>query len=125
MKNVELKKAKELRGELVLPPDKSISHRAIMFASLAEGESIVRNFLRAEDPISTMKAFRKLGVDIREEKSGDVIIDGKGLYGLREPFDVIDCGNSGTTARLISGILAGSPFFSVLTGDDSLKQRPM
>ncbi len=138
MNNVELKKVKNLKGELTLPPDKSISHRAIMFASLAEGESIVRNFLRAEDPVSTINAFRKLGIKIREENvtpphpplskgggSGNVVISGKGIYGLKEPFDVIACGNSGTTARLISGILAGSPFFSVLTGDASLKQRPM
>ncbi|HEX8949144.1 MAG TPA: 3-phosphoshikimate 1-carboxyvinyltransferase, partial [Dissulfurispiraceae bacterium] len=125
MKTVELRKAGALKGEIVLPPDKSISHRAIMFASIATGKSMVRNFLRAEDPLSTMNAFRALGVEIREEGPGDVLIHGSGLHGLREPFDVIDCGNSGTTARLISGVLAGSGFFSVLTGDDSLKQRPM
>jgi 3-phosphoshikimate 1-carboxyvinyltransferase len=124
MQSVTLNKARSLRGELLLPPDKSISHRAIMFASIAKGKSKVGNFLRAEDPLSTLNAFRMLGIEIHEEQ-GTVVINGKGLQGLREPFDVIDCGNSGTTARLISGILAGSPFFSTLTGDDSLRQRPM
>lgn len=123
----KIQRVKNLRGEITVPPDKSISHRAVMFASLAEGESIVRNFLSAEDPLSTVKAFRQLGSDISELRTQDseLVINGKGLHGLKEPSDVINCGNSGTTARLLSGILAGSPFFSVLTGDDSLKQRPM
>ena len=125
MKIVELTKSKGLRGEVTAPPDKSISHRAIMFASMAEGKSVVRNFLRAEDPLSTIGAMRMLGIEILEDESGEVIIEGKGLQGFSEPFDVIDCGNSGTTIRLVSGILAGNPFLSVLTGDDSLKQRPM
>jgi 3-phosphoshikimate 1-carboxyvinyltransferase len=139
MNQIKLKKARTLKGEITPPPDKSITHRAIMFASIAEGKSIIRNPLMAEDPISTMNAMRALGVEIDEEASGfrlqketsalscstSLIIHGKGLHGLREPFDVINCGNSGTTARLISGILAGNPFFTVLTGDDSLRQRPM
>lgn len=131
MKKRKIIKAKNLRGELTPPPDKSISHRAIIFASIAEGTSIVRNFLRAEDPVSTLNAFRQFGIEIgdaRNTKQGakdELVIKGKGLHGLREPFDVVDCGNSGTTVRLLSGILAGSPFFSVLTGDASLKQRPM
>jgi len=128
MNQIKLKKARTLKGEITPPPDKSITHRAIMFASIAEGKSIIRNPLMAEDPISTMNAMRALGVEITEVRSHEssaLIIHGKGLYGLKEPFDVIDCGNSGTTARLISGILSGNPFFSVLTGDDSLKQRPM
>ena len=121
---IELKKAKRLKGEIIPPPDKSISHRAVILSSLAKGKSIVRNFLRAEDTMSTVNAFRKLGVKI-EDKGKKIIIEGKGIHGLKEPVDIIDCGNSGTTARLMSGILAGNPFFSVLTGDDSLKQRPM
>jgi 3-phosphoshikimate 1-carboxyvinyltransferase len=108
-----------------------------MFASLADGKSIIRNPLMAADPISTMNAFRSMGIEIEEklpphpplnkggQRGGELIINGKGLYGLKEPFDVINCGNSGTTVRLISGILSGNPFFSVLTGDDSLRQRPM
>jgi|WetSurMetagenome_2_1015567.scaffolds.fasta_scaffold00023_97 3-phosphoshikimate 1-carboxyvinyltransferase len=125
MKTVEIKKSKGLRGEIVPPPDKSISHRAVMFASMAEGRSRVTNFLRAEDPLSTVKAFRMLGVEVTDNGSDELVIDGKGLNGFVEPDDVIDCGNSGTTIRLISGLLAGNPFFSVLTGDDSLKKRPM
>jgi 3-phosphoshikimate 1-carboxyvinyltransferase len=125
MKQVELKKAGGLRGELSLPPDKSISHRAIMLASIAKGSSMVRNFLRADDPLSTLNAFRMLGIEILEKDRNEVIINGKGLYGLQEPCDVVDCCNSGTTVRLIAGILAGSPFFSTLTGDASLRQRPM
>lgn len=124
---IELKKAKRLKGEITPPPDKSISHRAIMLSAIASGKSIVKNFLMAEDPASTMNAFRKLGIEIEEVRGqkSKLIIKGKGLYGLKEPFDVIDCGNSGTTVRLLSGILAGNPFFSTLTGDNSLKQRPM
>jgi 3-phosphoshikimate 1-carboxyvinyltransferase len=125
MNIVTLNKIKGLRGEITPPPDKSISHRAVMFASIAEGHSRVRNFLRAEDPVSTMNAMRALGVEITEQESGDLVVEGKGLHGLTEPLDVINCGNSGTTVRLISGMLAGNPFFSALTGDDSLRQRPM
>jgi 3-phosphoshikimate 1-carboxyvinyltransferase len=125
MKTVEIKKSKGLRGEIVPPPDKSISHRTIMFASMAEGRSRITNFLRAEDPLSTVKAFRMLGITITENGMNELVIEGKGLNGFTEPHDVIDCGNSGTTTRLISGLLAGNQFFSVLTGDDSLKKRPM
>lgn len=134
MKTMQLSKIRHLKGEIVPPPDKSISHRAVMFASIADGQSIIRNFLMAEDPISTINAFRSMGVKIKEvisenlkpkTQSAELIINGKGLYGLKEPFDIINCGNSGTTVRLISGVLSGNPFFSVLTGDDSLKQRPM
>ncbi len=125
MKTVELAKSKGLRGEIIPAPDKSISHRAVMFASMAEGRSVVKNFLRAEDPLSTVRAFRMLGIAVTENASGEVVIDGKGLRGFSEPSDVIDCGNSGTTIRLISGMLAGNDFFTVLTGDESLRQRPM
>lgn len=121
---IELKKAKRLKGEIIPPPDKSISHRAVILASLAKGISIVRNFLRAEDTMSTVNAFRKLGVKI-EDKGKKIIIEGKGIYGLKEPADIIDCGNSGTTMRLLSGVLSGNPFLSVLTGDSSLRSRPM
>lgn len=125
METVELTKIKGLRGEVIPPPDKSISHRSIMFASIAEGKSLVRNFLKAEDPLSTIKAFRMLGIQITEGTAGEVTIEGHGLKGFSEPFDVVDCGNSGTTMRLVSGLLAGNSFFSILTGDESLKQRPM
>ena len=125
MQQVEVRKARGLKGEIIPPPDKSISHRAVICASLAEGKSRVRNFLKAEDPISTVNACKMLGVEIQEANDEDLLIQGRGLLGLKEPFDVMQCGNSGTTIRLLSGVLAGSPFFSVLTGDDSLKQRPM
>ncbi|HWR89529.1 MAG TPA: 3-phosphoshikimate 1-carboxyvinyltransferase [Dissulfurispiraceae bacterium] len=122
---MEIKKARRLRGEITPPPDKSISHRAAMFASVAEGRSVIRNYLRAGDPLSTLGALRMLGVAVREERNGDVIIEGNGLRGLTEPSNVIDCGNSGTTMRLLSGIVAANEFFTVLTGDDSLRNRPM
>ncbi len=125
MESIALKKSRGLRGELLLPPDKSISHRAIMFAAIARGKSTVRNLLKADDPLSTLNAFKMLGIEILGDDNSEIIVNGRGLYGLKEPFDVIECGNSGTTVRLISGILAGSPFFSTLTGDASLRQRPM
>lgn len=129
---IELKRAKKLKGEIIPPPDKSISHRAIILSSISKGKSIIRNFLRAGDTMSTLNAFRKLGVEIEEKVkvgkgglSGEIIISGNGIHGLREPEDIIDCGNSGTTIRLLSGILSGNPFLSVLTGDASLRSRPM
>jgi 3-phosphoshikimate 1-carboxyvinyltransferase len=125
MAKSEITKSSSLKGEIIPPPDKSISHRAVMFASIAKGRSVIRNFLRAEDPISTMNAFRCMGIEVEEKAGNELVINGNGLYGLKEPFDVINCGNSGTTVRLISGILSGNPFFSILSGDDSLKQRPM
>jgi 3-phosphoshikimate 1-carboxyvinyltransferase len=121
---IDISSAKAFRGEFLPPPDKSISHRAVIFSSLARGTGIIRNFLRAKDTVSTMNAFRALGINI--EDGGDrLIINGKGLRGLSEAGDVIDCGNSGTTIRLLCGVLAGNPFLSVLTGDSSLRTRPM
>lgn len=113
-----------MKGEFVPPPDKSISHRAVIFSSLAEGESRIKNFLRAEDTMSTVSAFRELGIGI-EVRGKELLIRGKGIHGLKEPGNVIDCRNSGTTMRLLSGVLSGNPFFSVLSGDDSLRKRPM
>lgn len=124
MDSIEIRTAEHLQGEFSPTPDKSISHRAIIFSCLAQGESIVRNFLKAEDPLSTLHAFRALGVEIDEEGE-DILIRGRGRYGLTEPSNVIDCGNSGTTIRLLAGVLSGNPFFSVLTGDASLRRRPM
>ena len=117
--------AKGVRGEFVVPGDKSISHRAIMFASLAQGESRIRGLLRGEDCLSTLKAFQSFGIEVVEKADDELIIHGRGLGGLQEPTDVVDCGNSGTTMRLMSGILAAQPFFSVLTGDQYLRNRPM
>ena len=124
MDRIEISNARHFKGTISPPPDKSVSHRAIIFSSLSEGKSIVKNFLRAEDPLSTLGAFRSLGVHI-DDKEDEIIIHGNGIHGLKEPGDVIDCGNSGTTIRMLAGVLAGNPFFSVLTGDESLRQRPM
>ena len=123
--NKKILPAARLSGEVSVPGDKSISHRAIMFASLAEGQSRVHGLLRGEDCLSTLKAFRQLGIEVMESAGDELIIHGRGLHGLQEPDDVVDCGNSGTTMRLMSGILAAQPFFTVLTGDRYLRQRPM
>ncbi len=120
-----IRKGNKLKGETIPPPDKSISHRAIMFASLAKGNSKIKNFLWAKDPISSLNAMKSLGVDIEVAGTDEIVVYGKGLHSLKEPDDIIDCGNSGTTIRLLSGILAGQPFLSILTGDESLRQRPM
>ncbi|MEO5358147.1 MAG: 3-phosphoshikimate 1-carboxyvinyltransferase [Nitrospirae bacterium YQR-1] len=122
--SITLSKAGCLKGELKSPPDKSISHRAVFISSLAEGVSVVKNFLYAEDPKATVGAFRNLGVEITERKD-ELIITGKGSNALKEPSDVIDCMNSGTTMRLLLGVLSGCRFSSVLTGDSSLRKRPM
>lgn len=114
-----------LRGEISVPGDKSISHRSIMFGSLAEGVTRVSGFLQGEDNYATLKAFRSMGVDIVDGGSGQLEINGVGLHGLQEPSNIIDCGNSGTTMRLMTGLLAGQNFFSVLSGDQYLRKRPM
>jgi 3-phosphoshikimate 1-carboxyvinyltransferase len=120
-----LRPARTLRGEVNTPGDKSISHRSIMFGSLAEGTTRVSGFLTGEDNLSTLKAFQALGIAIHQRAPGELEIEGRGLDGLQEAGDVIDCGNSGTTMRLMSGLLAGQAFFSVLTGDQYLRRRPM
>ncbi|UCH81081.1 MAG: 3-phosphoshikimate 1-carboxyvinyltransferase [Nitrospiraceae bacterium] len=125
MSQISIRHRGPLQGEIKPPADKSISHRAIMLASLAEGKSSIRNSLQAEDPVSTLKAFRQMGIDIDDKDSDRIIINGKGLRGLTAPRDNIDCGNSGTTMRLLSGILSAQPFTSVLTGDKFLLRRPM
>ena len=112
------------KGEVTIPGDKSISHRAIMFGSLAEGTTIVENFLKGADCLSTIDCFRKLGVSI-EETGQQIRIQGKGLHGLTKPEGILDTGNSGTTTRLISGILSGQSFETTLTGDASIQKRPM
>jgi 3-phosphoshikimate 1-carboxyvinyltransferase len=115
---------KPLRGEVTVPGDKSISHRAVIFASIAEGKSRISNLSGGEDNRRTVRAFEDLGVHVSWQ-DGDLCIEGVGWEGLRAPDRVIDCGNSGTTMRLLAGVLAGRPFDSVLDGDDSLRGRPM
>ncbi len=125
IENRTITPAKSLRGEISVPGDKSISHRSIMLGSLAEGTTRVSGFLMGEDNLSTWKAFESMGVAIRQTGADALEIEGVGLDGLVEPGDVLDCGNSGTTMRLMSGLMAGQNFFSVLTGDKYLRRRPM
>jgi 3-phosphoshikimate 1-carboxyvinyltransferase len=114
-----------LKGEARVPGDKSVSHRSIMLGSIAEGTTHVSGFLDAEDCLSTMKAFQAMGVQIEGPKDGKVTIHGVGLHGLKAPKEPLYLGNSGTSMRLLSGLLAGQSFDSVLTGDPSLSRRPM
>ncbi len=113
-----------LKGSFELIGDKSISHRAIMFSSISKGHNKISNFLMGEDCLSTIDCFRKMGVDIKIENK-DVIVRGNGLYGLKKPNNILDVGNSGTTIRLIMGILAGNKFDATLIGDNSIGKRPM
>ena len=115
---------KHLNGSIRVPGDKSISHRSIIFGSLAEGETKVYDILRGEDVLSTMQVFRDLGVEI-EDKDGVVTIQGVGMGGLKAPQNALNMGNSGTSIRLISGVLAGADFEAEMFGDDSLSKRPM
>ena len=113
-----------LKGTFELIGDKSISHRAVMFSSIAKGKTKITNFLIGQDCLSTIDCFRKMGVDISIDNR-NVIVNGVGLNGLKKPKDVLDVGNSGTTIRLLSGILAGNDFESILIGDESIAKRPM
>ncbi len=119
-----LRKANALKGEVTIPGDKSISHRAVMFGALSSGTTEVTNFLQGADCLSTISCFQKLGINI-ENTPEKIIIHGKGLHSLSAPTEVLDAGNSGTTTRIISGILAGQKFDTVLTGDASIQRRPM
>lgn len=124
MDSITIQPAASVRGEIIVPGDKSISHRSIMLGAIANGVTTVRGFLRGEDNMSTMHAFRAMGVEINDD--GETVrITGRGLHGLKEPGNVLDCGNSGTTIRLITGLLSGQSFFSVVTGDQYLRKRPM
>ncbi len=113
-----------LKGTVSVPGDKSISHRGIMFGSIADGTTEIHNFLPGADCLATIRCFRALGIEIEQEGS-TVTVHGKGLHGLSAPSHILDVGNSGTTTRLLSGILAGQPFESKLSGDESLNSRPM
>lgn len=121
---MEFMKTSALKGEINIPGDKSISHRAVMFGALSEGITEVTNFLQGADCLSTISCFQKMGINIKNS-SERIIIHGKGLYGLTAPTCILDMGNSGTTTRLISGILAGQQFTTELTGDESIRRRPM
>ena len=122
-----LQKGGELCGKVKVPGDKSISHRSLLFGAIAKGKTVIEGILPAEDPISTAVCLRAMGVKISPIKKGDIVeVDGVGLNGLYEPQDILNCGNSGTTMRLIMGILAGQEnHHFILTGDKSLRNRPM
>lgn len=119
-----INKALSLKGELSIPGDKSISHRSVMFGALSDGLTEADNFLTGADCLSTIACFRQMGIDI-EQSGTHVKIHGKGLHGLLAPANVLDAGNSGTTVRLMSGILSGQSFESIITGDESIQKRPM
>jgi len=124
MKTFSVKACGPIRGAITVPGDKSISHRSAMFASLAEGKSTITGFLESEDCLSTVNAMRALGADIERTGTGTFVVKGRGGR-FTPPSGDVDCGNSGTTMRLLSGILAAQPFRSRLTGDVSLSTRPM
>jgi 3-phosphoshikimate 1-carboxyvinyltransferase len=125
MEALTISSGRPLRGEITVPGDKSISHRALLFGALARGVTRATGFLPSDDCLSTAACLRQLGVRVRQVSETEVTVEGFGLRGLAEAADVLNCGNSGTTMRLLSGILAGQPFYSVLTGDESLRRRPM
>ncbi|HJA90525.1 MAG TPA: 3-phosphoshikimate 1-carboxyvinyltransferase, partial [Candidatus Jeotgalibaca merdavium] len=116
--------AKQLKGTLTIPGDKSISHRSIMLGAIAEGKTRITGFLRAEDCLSTIQVMRQLGATIHDDGE-KIVVEGKGMNGLTAPSELLDVGNSGTTIRLLAGLLAGQPFKSVLAGDQYLNKRPM
>ncbi|MCZ2109814.1 MAG: 3-phosphoshikimate 1-carboxyvinyltransferase, partial [Dehalococcoidia bacterium] len=115
-----------IRATIQVPGDKSISHRALIFNAIADGDATIEQLLDSEDVRSTARCLAALGIDIEWPEGSQVAhISGRGLHGLFESEDILDCGNSGTTMRLLAGLLAAHPLLSVLTGDASLRQRPM
>jgi 3-phosphoshikimate 1-carboxyvinyltransferase len=123
--NFRVRPVRRLAGTVEVPGDKSISHRAALLGALADGVTDVQGYLEGEDCLRTLTAIQMMGVEVTKKGPGHYRIAGAGLTGLTEPGDVIDCGNSGTTARLLIGLLAGQPFWTLLTGDESLRRRPM
>ena len=124
MASLTITPAGPLQGTIAVPGDKSITHRAIILSALAEGDSVISAYCRGEDCLNTMRAFQAMGIQI-EERPEQLRVRGKGLWGLTEPRQPLDCGNSGTGIRLLTGLLAGQDFFSTLTGDESIRRRPM
>jgi 3-phosphoshikimate 1-carboxyvinyltransferase len=116
--------ARYLRGEFHPPGDKSITHRALIFTSIARGKSVMRGLQKGKDCLATLNALKMMGIEMKEEEDG-LVVYGQGLNGLKEPVNILDCGNSGTTMRLLAGLLAGQKFYSVLSGDRYLRKRPM
>lgn len=124
MQSLTIKPGGPLTGTLSVPGDKSITHRAVILSALAEGESLITGYCRGEDCLNTVRAFRAMGIRIGEQPD-HLRVYGKGLWGLAEPERPLDCGNSGTGIRLLTGLVAGQDFFTVLTGDESVRRRPM
>jgi len=122
--NLIVNSCNKISGKISVGGDKSITHRSLILGAIANGKTEIINCSHAEDCLSTIKCLRAMGVEINVEKN-KIIIAGRGLKGLKEPEDVLDCGNSGTTMRLLAGLVSGQNFYSVLTGDDSLRKRPM
>ena len=120
-----LEKNNKLRGNIFVPGDKSISHRSLILGSIAQGETRIYNFLNSLDCLKTLECMQALGAEIELGKDNSAKIKGEGLYGLQEPKDILDVGNSGTTIRLLTGLLSGQNFYSVLNGDVSIRKRPM
>jgi 3-phosphoshikimate 1-carboxyvinyltransferase len=120
-----LEKVNKLKGNIFVPGDKSISHRSLILGSIAQGETRVYNLLNSLDCLRTLGCMQALGVKIELDKDNSVNIKGKGLYGLQEAKGMLDVGNSGTTIRLLTGLLSGQNFYSVLNGDNSIRKRPM
>jgi len=125
MRDLVIKPSPGLRGEITLPGDKSLSHRAVMFAAIADGDTHISGFLTGEDTQNTARAVQSMGIAVKGLGTERLVVQGKGLDGLTEPVGVLDLGNSGTGMRLIAGLLAGQEFFSILTGDQYLVKRPM
>ena len=122
---MKVQPATALVGHIAVPGDKSISHRALMVGAICEGETVVRGFGRSADTEATIEAVRAVGVTVHEDDIDTIRVEGVGLRGLRQPSEAIDCGNSGTTLRLLTGLLAGQTGRFELTGDESLRTRPM
>jgi 3-phosphoshikimate 1-carboxyvinyltransferase len=122
--NLTIPQRKEIRGNLQVPGDKSISHRALLIGAIADGRTEISSCSQAADPLSTLSCIKQLGIQV-DERGSSILLHGKGRRGLQEPSTPLDAGNSGTTMRLLSGILVGQDFHSVLLGDSSLCQRPM
>lgn len=126
MEKIQIEKARQgLQGEIVIPGDKSISHRSVMFSALGDTPVRIKNFLHAQDCMSTADCMEMLGAKVEFISDTELIVTGNGLHGLKEPATILDAGNSGTTLRLLMGILAAQPFLSTFTGDASLHKRPM
>jgi len=124
MSSLIIKPGGPLTGTISVPGDKSITHRAVILSALAEGESLITGYCRGEDCLNTVRAFRAMGIRVGEQPD-HLRVYGKGLWGLAEPERPLDCGNSGTGIRLLTGLVAGQDFFTVLTGDESVRRRPM